>query len=95
MAAMIHVGAVCRQLAVASDTHNPHLVESGDIIQGAKLPIRNGRMAVPAGAGVGVNIDADKLARAHKTYRKCGMRERNDAETMRMVEPGFDRSQLF
>src|SRR5262249_21099748 len=92
MAAMIHVGAVCRQLTVASDTHYPHLVDGGDIIQGPKLAIRNGRMAVPAGPGVGVNLDPDKLARAHETYRKCGMRERNDAETMRMVEPGFDRN---
>ena len=95
MAAMIHVGAVCRQLTVASDTHYPHLVDNGDIIQGPKLAIRNGRMAVPAGPGVGVNLDPDKLARAHETYRKCGIRERNDAETMRMVEPGFDRNVLF
>ena len=95
MAAMIHVGAVCRQLTIASDTHYPHLPENGDIIQGGKLPIRNGRMAVPAGAGVGVTLDPDKLARAHEIYRKCGMRERNDAETMRMVEPGFDRHILF
>jgi glucarate dehydratase len=95
MAAMIHVGAVCRQLTVASDTHYPHLIDSADIIQGGKLPIRNGRMRVPDGPGVGVNLDMDKVNRAAEVYRKCGMRERNDADTMRMVEPGFDRSQLF
>jgi glucarate dehydratase len=95
MAAMIHVGAVCRQLTIASDTHYPYLPANADIIQGAKLPIRNGRMTVPAGAGLGVTLDADKLARAHETYRKCGMRERDDAGTMRMVEPGFDRNLLF
>lgn len=95
MAAMIHVGALCRQLTIASDTHYPHLPENSDIIQGGKLPIRNGRMRVPAGAGVGVDLDLDKVARAHEIYRKCGMRERNDAETMRLVEPDFDRNLLF
>jgi glucarate dehydratase len=95
MAAMIHVGAICRELTIASDTHYPHLPESADIIQGQKLAIRNGRMAVPIGPGVGVNLDLDKLARANEVYRKCGMRERNDAETMRMIDPKFDRNQLF
>lgn len=95
MAAMIHVGALCRQLTIASDTHYPRLPENSDIIQGGKLPIRNGRMRVPAGAGVGVDLDLDKVARAPEIYRKCGMRERNDAETMRLVEPDFDRNLLF
>jgi glucarate dehydratase len=95
MAAMIHVGAVCRQLTVASDTHYPHLPDTGDILQGPKLTIRGGRMSVPAGAGLGVQLDPDKLARASEVYRKCGMRERDDATTMRMLEPKFDRNQLF
>jgi glucarate dehydratase len=94
MAAMIHVGAVCPQLTVASDTHYPWLPENADIIQGPKLPIRNGKLAVPTGPGLGVTLDADKLARAAETYRKCGMRERDDAGTMRMVEPGWKR-ELF
>jgi glucarate dehydratase len=94
MAAMIHVGAVCPQLTVASDTHYPWLIERGDIIQGGKLPIRGGRMRVPEGAGLGVSLDMDKVARAAETYQKCGMRERDDAGTMRLVEPGWKR-ELF
>jgi glucarate dehydratase len=89
MAAMIHVGAVTPQLTVASDTHYPWLAESADLIQGAKLPIRDGRMAVPAGPGVGVELDGDKLARAAETYRRCGMRERDDAGTMRLLIPDW------
>jgi glucarate dehydratase len=95
MAAMIHVGAVCRQLTVASDTHYPHLPASADLIQGPKLPIRNGRMAIPAAAGLGVHLDPDKLARAAEAYRKSGMRERDDGFTMRLIDPKFDRNQLF
>ena len=89
MAAMIHVGAVCPQLTVASDTHYPWLPDNADIIEGAKLPIRDGKMRVPGGPGVGVTLDRDKLARANEVYRKCGMRERDDASTMRMVEPDW------
>lgn len=89
MAAMIHVGAVTPQLQVASDTHYPWLPADSDIIQGPKLSIREGRMAVPAGAGVGVELDADKLARAAEVYRRCGMRERDDAGTMRRINPDW------
>jgi glucarate dehydratase len=91
MAAMIHVGAVAPQLTLASDTHYPWLPDGADIIQGSKLPIKGGRMRVPAAPGVGVQLDLDKLARANEIYRKCGMTERDDAYTMRLVEPGFKR----
>lgn len=94
MAAMIHVGACVPQLTIASDTHYPWLPEGADLIQGPKLSIREGRMRVPEGPGLGVQLDRDKLARAHEVYRKCGMRERDDASTMRLVEPGWKR-ELF
>ena len=44
---------------------------------------------VPAGPGLGVTLDADKLARAHETYQKCGMRGRDDRSLMRRIEPGW------
>jgi glucarate dehydratase len=94
MAAMIHVAALIPELTMASDTHYPWLVDDADIIVGGKLPLVGGRMKVPAGAGLGVELDRDKLARAHETYEKCGMRDRDDATTMRMVEPGWERGIL-
>ncbi len=90
-AAMIHLGAVVPQLTYASDTHYPWLVEGADLIEGPNLTIRGGKMKVPDGPGLGVKLDADKLARAHEVYQKCGMRNRDDATTMRMVEPGWER----
>jgi glucarate dehydratase len=89
MAAMIHLAACIPQLALASDTHYPWLVEGADILDGPRLPIRDGQMAVPEGPGLGVGLDRDRLARAHEVYRKCGMRRRDDAALMRRLEPGW------
>src|SRR5579883_2057359 len=89
MAAMIHLAASIPQLSMASDTHYPWLVEGADIIEGPKLPIQGGCMAVPEGPGLGVTLDKDKLARAHEVFRKCGMRGRDDASLMRKLEPGW------
>lgn len=94
MAAMIHVAAVVPQLTLASDTHYPWLPEGADIIEGPNLTIRGGRMPVPLTPGVGVTLDHDKLARAHETWQKCGMRERDDAGTMQLVQPGWKKTLL-
>jgi glucarate dehydratase len=89
MAAMIHVGAITPQLTLASDTHYVWLVDGADIIEGKNLPIEAGQMSVPSGPGLGVTLDKDKLAQAHEVYRKCGMRQRDDAATMRRFEPSW------
>ena len=89
---MIHLAALIPELTMASDTHYPWLVESADIIVGGKLPMTGGRMKVPAAPGLGVELDRDRLARAAEVYQKCGMRDRDDATTMRMVEPGWERT---
>jgi glucarate dehydratase len=90
MAAMIHAGAITPQLSFASDTHYIWLPPGADIIQGPNLTIRDGFMSVPTGLGLGVELDRDKLAKAHETYRKCGMRSRDDGSTMKMFEPGWE-----
>ena len=89
MAAMIHLGATLPQLTSASDTHYPWLVDGADIIEGPRLPIAAGRMAVPAGPGLGVTLDRDKVARAHEVYQKSGMRGREDAPLMRRLDPSW------
>ena len=48
-------------------------------------------MKVPAGAGLGVELDRDKLARANETFTKCGMTGRDDVQTMQLIEPGWKR----
>ena len=89
MAAMIHLAACVEGLTLASDTHYPWLPDGADVIEGPKLTIRDGRMAVPGGPGLGVALDRDRLARAHEVYRKCGMRGRDDASLMRRLDPAW------
>ncbi len=81
-------------MTLASDTPYPWLPEADDILQGAKLAIRGGKMAIPVGPGLGVALDPDKLARAHEVYEKCGMRQRDDVTTIKLVEPEWDRRPL-
>jgi glucarate dehydratase len=94
MAAMIHLAATIPELTLASDTHYPWLIEGTDIIEGPPLSIRQGQMAIPAGPGLGVTLDHDKLARAHETFVKCGMRGRDDRSLMRRIEPGWTGDKL-
>jgi glucarate dehydratase len=94
MAAMIHLASLIPELTMASDTHYPWLIDDADILVGGKLKIAGGRMRLRAGPGLGVELDRDKLSRAHETYQKCGMRDRDDATTMRMVEPNWQRTTL-
>jgi len=91
MAAMIHVGAVVSQINFASDTHYPILPDGADIIEGPKLPLAGGCFKIPARPGVGVELDRDKLARAHEVYEKCGIRQRDDVTTMQRIIPGWQR----
>ena len=94
MAAMVHLAAATRQLECASDTHYPWLVDSADILVGPKLAIESGQIRVPTGPGLGVEVDRDKLARADQVYQKCGIRDRDDGATMRMVDPNWKRELL-
>jgi glucarate dehydratase len=94
MAAMIHMAALVPQLTVASDTHYPWLIDESDIIAGGKLGIVDGKMQIPKGPGLGVELDRDKLAIAHEHYKKCGLRDRDDAATMRLIQPNWERTPL-
>ena len=91
MAAMIHAAAVTPQVTYASDTHYVWIPEGRDIIAGPNLKIADGFMAIPAGPGLGVEVDRDKLAKAAEVYQKCGMRRRDDSLTMRRFQPGWEK----
>ncbi|HKX18116.1 MAG TPA: enolase C-terminal domain-like protein [bacterium] len=70
LATMLHLGAVIPNLAFAADAHYHHLAD--DIIDGGKMAYRGGRIAVPAGPGLGVRLDRDKVGRYAALYRRLG-----------------------
>jgi glucarate dehydratase len=87
LAAMTHLGAAMPNLAYALDTHYPW--QQDEIVAGGRLRIEGGCVALPKGAGLGVEIDRPALARAHEAYRRCGLTERNDEPEMRKKVPGW------
>ena len=70
LATMLHLGAVIPNLSFAADAHYHHLTD--DIIQGGPLRYVDGAIDVPAGPGLGVRLDRDKLAQYSELYRRLG-----------------------
>ena len=87
LAAMTHLGAAMPNLSYALDTHYPWQWE--DIIIGGRMKIEGGCVALPKGAGLGVELDRVALAKAADNYRRCGFTERNDEPEMQKQVPGW------
>ena len=69
-AAQLHVAACVANLPYAADTHYVYLRD--DVIAGARLPATDGAMPVPAGAGLGIDVDTRELERLHARWRELG-----------------------
>jgi glucarate dehydratase len=87
LAAMTHLGAAMPNLSYALDTHYPWQWE--EIIVGGRMKIEGGCVTLPKGFGLGVELDRAALARAHETYKRCGLKERNDEIEMQKKVPGW------
>ncbi|MCB1024249.1 MAG: mandelate racemase [Acidobacteria bacterium] len=70
LATMLHLGAVIPNLSFAADAHYHHLTD--DIIEGGKFQYQDGKIKVPAGAGLGVKLDRDKLNEYAELYQQLG-----------------------
>src|SRR5918911_206141 len=70
LATMLHLGAVVPNLSFAADAHYHHLAD--DIIEGGPLKYEQGAVAVPAGPGLGVRLDREKLAAYSELYKRLG-----------------------
>jgi glucarate dehydratase len=70
LATMLHLGAVLPNLTFAADAHYHHLTD--DIIEGGLMRYENGSISVPAGPGLGVKLNRDKLAEYSELYRRLG-----------------------
>ena len=87
LAAMTHLAAATPNLTYGCDTHYPW--QDGHDLLVEPLAFDGGALQVPRGAGLGIDIDRDKLARLHANYLACGLTERNDEFEMQKLEPGW------
>ncbi|MGW4818863.1 glucarate dehydratase family protein [Streptomyces sp. NPDC004227] len=88
LAAMTHVASTVPGLHHACDTHYPWQPE--DVLT-ERLTFDGGRVAVPDGPGLGVELDRDRLAFLHRRWAEDDgrLRDRDDAAAMRVAEPGW------
>lgn len=70
LATMLHLGAVIPNLTFAADAHYHHLKD--DIIVGGKFEYHEGRISVPTGPGLGVELDREKLDEYSELYKRLG-----------------------
>ncbi len=89
LAAMTHLAAATPRLTYACDTHWPWKQPDEDVVDPAPLRFSKGAVAVPTAPGLGVELDRDALARLHRQYLDCGLRDRDDTGYMRRVDPSF------
>jgi glucarate dehydratase len=88
LAAMTHLGAAMPNLSYALDTHYPWQWE--EIIVGGRMKIEGGCVTVPKGPGLGVELDRAALAKAHETYKRVGIKERDDVSEMKKKNPTWE-----
>lgn len=87
LAAMAHIGAALPEFDYEFDTHYPW--QSEDVIAGGKIRIENGCVSLPAGPGLGVEIDQVQLQKLHENYLGCGLTKRDDELEMQKIDPNW------
>ena len=70
LATMLHLGAVIPNLSFAADAHYHHLTD--DVIEGGLMRYQDGAIGVPAGPGLGVKLDREKLGQYSELYKRLG-----------------------
>lgn len=70
LATMLHLGAALPNLTFAADAHYHHLLD--DVVVGGLRTYTDGKMTVPTGPGLGVELDYDKVATYAELYRELG-----------------------
>jgi len=89
LAAMVHLAAATPNLDYACDTHWPWKDPADDVIVPGALKFSEGAVAVPTGPGLGIELEPEALARLHRQYLDCGIRERDDTGYMQRIQPGY------
>jgi glucarate dehydratase len=71
-AALLHLAAAQPMVSHAIDSHLPE--QSGDVIT-EPFRFRHGKLSVPKGSGLGVELDPNQLERYHRMYLDQGERD--------------------
>jgi glucarate dehydratase len=88
LAAMVHLAAATPNLSYACDTHWPW--KTSDVVR-SSFEFSGGALRVPAGPGLGVELDRDALGALHEQYLACGIRDRDDTGYMQRCVPDYQR----
>jgi glucarate dehydratase len=88
LAAMVHVAAATPALTYACDTHYPWNGHN-DVVKPGALRFVDGSVRVPAGPGLGVELDREKLAELHQQYLNAKMTARDDTGYMQKFVPDY------
>lgn len=70
LATMLHLGATLPNLTFAADAHYHHLRD--DVIAGGKMKYVHGKIALPIAAGLGVELDREKMGKYAELFRSEG-----------------------
>jgi glucarate dehydratase len=87
LAMFTHVAAAAPGKVTAIDTH--WIWQDGQRVTKEPLRIENGKIAVPAKPGLGIEIDYEQLEKAHQVYKSMGLGARDDAVAMQFLIPGW------
>ena len=75
MAALTHMNCSISHVTYDADSHYPWTADDQDIIRGGKLPFRDGKMALPAGPGLGVEVDPNQMAKLRENMARVRSRD--------------------
>ncbi|CAI0866624.1 Glucarate dehydratase [Serratia rubidaea] len=89
LAMFTHVAAAAPGDITAIDTHWIWQ-EGNQRLTREPLTIAGGRVAVPQKPGLGIELDHDRLMKAHELYKTHGLGARDDAMGMQYLVPGWD-----
>lgn len=90
LAGMVHLGAAVENLSYALDTHWPWKDPSEDVVDTSHLRFTDGAITVPDRPGLGVELDAEAMARMHETYLASTIRTRDDTGYMKSIDSGYE-----
>lgn len=87
LAMFTHVAAAAPGDITAIDTH--WIWQDGQRLTREPIPLVDGQLAVPAGAGLGVELDLDEVEAAHELYQRAALGARDDTVAMQFLVPGW------